>query len=160
MLVKRTVLVSLGGILAAILVACGGAASTTTPNLTPTPTVLDTMPTPTPAPTTGGESPTPTAPPAASDDEPSRTRLVEPDPDYEEALRDAFLSTGVWETDFSLHTVPYSEIFSGGVGRDGIPPIDNPKFVTVEEADDWIDGQEPVIALRLAVKPRRTRCRS
>ena len=132
MLAKRSVLVLLGGVLAAILVACGSTLPTATPN--PTPTVTDTVPTATPAPTTGGESPTPT-PTTEPADEPRNAPLVEPDPDYEEALEDAFFSTDVWETDFSRHTVPYSDI-TGVLGRDGIPAIDNPKFVTVEEADE------------------------
>ncbi len=52
-----------------------------------------------------------------------------------------------WATDFSLHTVPYSEIFSGGVPRDGIPPIDNPKFVSVAEAAAWLADQEPIFVV-------------
>jgi len=35
--------------------------------------------------------------------------LVEPDPDFEEELRQAAISTSGWETDFSYHTVPYQE---------------------------------------------------
>ncbi|MEM7029048.1 MAG: DUF3179 domain-containing protein [Chloroflexota bacterium] len=54
-----------------------------------------------------------------------------------------------WKTDFSLHTVPFSEIFSGGVPRDGIPPIDNPSFVSVADADEWLDDIEPVFALTI-----------
>lgn len=54
-----------------------------------------------------------------------------------------------WDTDFCKHSVPYSEFKSGGPPRDGIPPIDNPKFVSVEEADDWIDDAEPVISLEV-----------
>lgn len=49
-----------------------------------------------------------------------------------------------FSTDFSKHTVSYSEILSGGPPKDGIPAIDDPKFVSVEEADDWIGPQEPV----------------
>jgi hypothetical protein len=54
-----------------------------------------------------------------------------------------------WNTDFSQHSVPYNEIFSGGVPRDGIPPIYSPKITTIELADEWIKGQEPVIALEV-----------
>jgi len=53
-----------------------------------------------------------------------------------------------WNTDFSLHTVKYSEILSGGVPRDGIPPIDNPKFVSIEAASAWLPDQEPIFVLR------------
>jgi len=49
-----------------------------------------------------------------------------------------------WETDFSKHTVPLEEIVSGGPPKDGIPAIDDPRFVTVREADGWIGDREPV----------------
>jgi hypothetical protein len=49
-----------------------------------------------------------------------------------------------FSTDFSKHTIPYSEILSGGPPKDGIPAVDDPKFVSVEEADEWIGPQEPV----------------
>ncbi|PKB66922.1 MAG: hypothetical protein BZY81_06150 [SAR202 cluster bacterium Io17-Chloro-G4] len=53
----------------------------------------------------------------------------------------------IWTTDFSRHTVPYSEILAGNPRRDGIPPIDNPNFTTPASASDWIKDLEPVIAL-------------
>ena len=77
--------------------------------------------------------------------------LVEPDPDWEAELASvARFSTYGWDTDFSRHTVPYSGIMSGGVPRDGIPPIYDPKHVTIEEADTWIEDQEPVVAVEIA----------
>jgi len=53
-------------------------------------------------------------------------------------------------TDFTRHSVPYSEILSGGPPKDGIPAIDEPRFVGVGEADAWIEPREPVILLRMA----------
>lgn len=53
--------------------------------------------------------------------------------------------TGGWKTDFSKHSVLYQEIISGGPPRDGIPPLDQPRFETVSEADAWLTRQEPVI---------------
>lgn len=50
-------------------------------------------------------------------------------------------------TDFSKHSVPFHEIFSGGPPKDGIPSIDDPAFVPVGEAD--LPGREPVIALTI-----------
>lgn len=50
-----------------------------------------------------------------------------------------------FSTDFSLHTVDYDEILSGGPPKDGIPAIDDPKYVSVDEADEWLEPQEPVI---------------
>jgi hypothetical protein len=41
--------------------------------------------------------------------------------------------------------VPYSDILSGGPPKDGIPAIDNPEFISVDEADEWLQPQEPVI---------------
>ena len=71
---------------------------------------------------------------------------VKPDPDYEEKLKSAGINVRGWETDFSLHTVPYDSIMSGGPPRDGIPPIDAPTFVTFAEADEWLDPLEPVVS--------------
>lgn len=55
--------------------------------------------------------------------------------------------TGGWKTNFCLHNVAYDEIFSGGPPRDGIPPIDNPRFESIPSADEWIEDLEPVILL-------------
>ena len=74
---------------------------------------------------------------------------MEPDPDFLEALGEAAFSTLGWDTDFSLHTIDYAEIFSGGVGRDGIPPIDNPMFESVAQVNEWLAPLEPVIALEV-----------
>lgn len=49
-------------------------------------------------------------------------------------------------TDFSLHSIDYSEILSGGPPKDGIPSIDRPKFVAVSEVDD-LSPTEPVVGL-------------
>jgi hypothetical protein len=54
-----------------------------------------------------------------------------------------------WETDFSRHTVPLSEFVSGGPGKDGIPSLDERRFVSVAEAGDWLADREPVIELEL-----------
>ncbi len=59
------------------------------------------------------------------------------------------VSRAGWKTDFSRHSVPLAEFRSGGPGRDGIPPVDNPKFVSVDSADEWLDGQEPVLVVEL-----------
>lgn len=52
-------------------------------------------------------------------------------------------------TDFSLTSIDLKEIMSGGPPKDGIPPIDNPSFDTVEQASSWIAPLEPVIAVKL-----------
>lgn len=50
-----------------------------------------------------------------------------------------------WRTDFSQTTVDLSDVRDGGPRRDGIPPIDNPEFMTVAEADH-LSPQEPVMS--------------
>jgi hypothetical protein len=55
-----------------------------------------------------------------------------------------FASEG-WRTDFSRHNVPLSEFQSGGPAKDGIPAIDEPRFVGVDAAADWLGPREPVI---------------
>jgi hypothetical protein len=54
-----------------------------------------------------------------------------------------------FKTDFSKHSVPLGEIISGGPVRDGIPPIDDPKFVSLEEAEEWLKPVEPVILVQV-----------
>lgn len=53
-----------------------------------------------------------------------------------------------WKTDFSKMSVPVHEVLSGGPPRDGIPSIDNPKFLPLSEVTD-IPGREPVIWLEV-----------
>ena len=52
-------------------------------------------------------------------------------------------------TDFSKHSVPYSEILSGGPPKDGIPSIDAPNFQSVKEADEWLGDREPVVFVQV-----------
>ncbi len=52
-----------------------------------------------------------------------------------------------WKTDFSKHSVPLSEFRSGGPPRDGIPPIDEPKFVSQDVADEWLADREPILVV-------------
>jgi hypothetical protein len=64
-----------------------------------------------------------------------------------------FSKTG-WRTDFSRHSVPLTEVRSGGPGKDGIPALDRPELVSVAAADAWLEGREPVIELELAGEAR------
>lgn len=64
------------------------------------------------------------------------------------AFRDRFGTT--WpKTDFTRHSVDPSEIISGGPGKDGIPAIDHPVFVTTDEAASFLSDQEPVIVVEV-----------
>jgi hypothetical protein len=62
-------------------------------------------------------------------------------------LSRAHFDSSGWTTDFRVHRVPLAEITSGGPPRDGIPPIDHPTFVPVENANQWLKPREPVISL-------------
>ena len=54
-----------------------------------------------------------------------------------------------WKTDWSQRSVALEEIISGGVPRDGIPPLYDPRFVSIEAARAWLADREPVIALEI-----------
>jgi len=45
--------------------------------------------------------------------------------------------------------VPLNEIVSGGPPQDGIPSIDNPKFVSVSEADKFLQDADQVVGLNV-----------
>jgi hypothetical protein len=90
------------------------------------------------------------APACAQTPSPERTADTQAAGDCDDPFVDAerlrFDPSG-WATDFCKHSVPYAEFGSGGPGRDGIPPIDDPQHVSVEEADAWLTAEEPVIRL-------------
>ena len=54
-----------------------------------------------------------------------------------------------FSTDFSKHSIPYDEILSGGPPKDGIPAIDAPSYVSIDDADAWIGDREPIIAVEV-----------
>ena len=83
--------------------------------------------------------------------EPAATSQAEaaqpsPSPDLPANLQ---FSTFGWKTDFSKHSVPFDEISSGGPGKDGIPSIDKPVFITPEEATLDVGDHEPVVAVEI-----------
>jgi hypothetical protein len=47
------------------------------------------------------------------------------------------------------HIVPLDKIVSGGPPQDGIPSIDNPKFVSIAEADQFLQDADQVVGLDL-----------
>jgi len=90
---------------------------------------------------TSSKTPTPPATPPASTKVAVATPTLEaPPPSGAEAE---------FSTDFSRHSVDYAEILSGGPPKDGIPSVDDPRFISVKEAGGWLEAQEPVIFLRL-----------
>jgi Protein of unknown function (DUF3179) len=63
-------------------------------------------------------------------------------------------STAGWKTDFSSHSVPLDEFVGGEPPKDGIPSIDDPRFVTVDEADEFLDAREAVAVVELGAAVR------
>lgn len=52
-----------------------------------------------------------------------------------------------WRTDTSKSSIELNELMSGGIGKDGIPAILNPQFISISAAMSWLKPQEPVIVL-------------
>jgi len=50
-------------------------------------------------------------------------------------------------TDFTKHSVAFEEVFSGGVPRDGIPPIDDPISTSIEAVGEFLQPTEPVVTV-------------
>ncbi|MEX0868510.1 MAG: DUF3179 domain-containing (seleno)protein, partial [Nitriliruptoraceae bacterium] len=45
------------------------------------------------------------------------------------------------------HSIPLEAIISGGPPPDGIPPIDDPAFESIEQAATWLEPQSPVMVV-------------
>jgi len=50
-------------------------------------------------------------------------------------------------SDGTKYIIDPKDIRGGGPPKDGIPSIDNPKFVSVQDADEWIADNELVLAM-------------
>ncbi len=59
------------------------------------------------------------------------------------------LSTSWPKTDFTQRKFSLTEILDGGPGKDGIPSLRSPQFVSQDVADQYLDPREPVIALEI-----------
>lgn len=59
-----------------------------------------------------------------------------------------------WDTNWKKHSIDYNELVSGGPSRDGIPPIDKPKFVSINQAKTWIKDNEPLIFVKIHNKTK------
>jgi hypothetical protein len=117
-------------LVALVLVACSGSAAAPTEPVEPTELAANT------AAETGD---TPAATEAAADSTPTTTTLPDesPPPGVEREF----------STDFSQRSISFDEVLSGGPPKDGIPSIDDPQFVSVEEADAWLEDNEPVVRI-------------
>jgi hypothetical protein len=45
--------------------------------------------------------------------------------------------------------VPLDQIVSGGPPPDGIPSIDNPKFISIQEAEEFLKGSDLIVGLNI-----------
>ncbi len=102
----------------------------------------------------GGNSPTPVAEIEGEEESPEEESAAPSA--AASACQDPFegsspqFPTRYWEkTNFCKHSVDYDEIFSGGPPPDGIPAIDEPEFISPEEADQWLEDVEPVISFQV-----------
>ncbi len=87
--------------------------------------------------------------PGSAPDRPS-SEAPTPRPPAASSLDDrATFSTAGWKTDFARHSVPFREITSGGPPKDGIPPVDRPKFEEASAKVEWLKENEPVVALQV-----------
>lgn len=57
-------------------------------------------------------------------------------------------TTSGWKTDFKNASIDLNAVLSGGVPRDGIPPIDNPYFREVDAITD-LQHHSPVISIHI-----------
>lgn len=60
----------------------------------------------------------------------------------------------IFETDGVKHSVPLNEIIGGGPPQDGIPSIDNPKFISIEESLEWLQDSDPGIVVTVGETSR------
>ena len=51
--------------------------------------------------------------------------------------------------DLSNSEIPVEKIFSGGPPRDGIPALDQPKFLTIDEAENELSESDPVLGIEI-----------
>jgi len=63
--------------------------------------------------------------------------IVTPEPEYEIKVT----------PEGGKYIVDPQKMVGGGPPKDGIPSIDNPKFVSLDEADEWIQDNELVLAI-------------
>ncbi len=146
---------AIGGV-AAFVVACGGAAddgsaSPATVDPSGADSTVVTAPEPTPTETsiaTPTNEPDATSPSDDAATEPTSTPRPELlfDDDVERSRAERLRSIWGWKTDLNERTIPLTEL-EIVLPKDRIVPIDEPTFAAVAEAPDYMDPQEPVVAL-------------
>ncbi|PIT92880.1 MAG: hypothetical protein COU08_00025 [Candidatus Harrisonbacteria bacterium CG10_big_fil_rev_8_21_14_0_10_42_17] len=64
-------------------------------------------------------------------------------------VKGEFTTKEIEITDGVKHSVSLDDVLDGGPPRDGIPSIDDPKFISISEADDVISNDLPGVAVSL-----------
>lgn len=136
----KKALIWMGVLVLVTLAGCSGLLPES--DATAPPPATDTRPAPEPTDTDRPQA-TETAAPEATPTE------AEAEPTMDPADVPPRSAPSEFSTDFSQHSVPYTEILSGGPPKDGIPAIDDPQFISVPEADGWLEPQEPVILIEM-----------
>lgn len=96
----------------------------------------------------------PTPQPTLPASEPPKAESPQPTSTYLPAESPPRGAESEFRTDFSKHSVPYSEILSGGPPKDGIPSIDAPNFQSTKETDEWLEDREPVVFVQVGEDAR------
>ncbi|MBI2514701.1 DUF3179 domain-containing protein, partial [Candidatus Wolfebacteria bacterium] len=68
-------------------------------------------------------------------------------PDSEAGGNTSFSTKEIMITNGVKHSVPLKEVIGGGPQKDGIPSIDKPKFISINEADGFLKDTEPGISV-------------
>ena len=124
-----------------ILAACAPAMDANTDSVTVPPPLEDVAPSP-----VTEEDPT-SSPPAEKTTEPIADEQPALELELQPGQQPPGGSESEFSTDFDKTIISYDEVLSGGPPKDGIPSIDHPTFVSVDEADAWLADVEPVILI-------------
>ena len=127
-------------LLALLVVSCAPAVSEEPAAATPPAAETPAVTPPDPEPGETATERTQAAPTATAALQPAPTFL--PEEDAPPGLTRSFT------TDFSKRTISFDDILSGGPPKDGIPAVDNPVFISVSEAEEWIEDLEPVLVFQ------------
>lgn len=96
----------------------------------------------------GGPAATPAQPPESTSPSPRSPAPTEDS--LKEELKRAPFDEGDWKTNFRKRSVRLNDFLGGGPPKDGIPALTNPSFVTVKEADKWLEDPEAVEVVEIS----------
>jgi Protein of unknown function (DUF3179) len=85
------------------------------------------------------------APPSSS----TVTKISDDGDEDEDEDDDTDLVPAVAQAQDKKSIVPLDQIVSGGPPADGIPSIDNPKFISVQEAEEFLEDSDLIVGLNI-----------